>query len=109
MRLLVLICILVLPLASQARSVLTEPVTLDTPSGRLFGTLVLPGDGRSPMPVALLVAGSGPTDRDGNNPLGRNDSLRKLAAALAKMGVASLRYDKRGVAASSMQGATSER
>ncbi|HCW96064.1 MAG TPA: alpha/beta hydrolase [Pseudomonas sp.] len=100
MRLLVLICMLVLPLASQARSVLTEPATLDTPSGRLFGTLVLPGDGRSPMPVALLVAGSGPTDRNGNNPLARNDSLRKLAAALAKMGVASLRYDKRGVAAS---------
>ena len=51
--------------------------------------------------LLLIIAGSGPTDRDGNNPAdGHNDSLKKLAQNLARHGIASLRYDKRGVAAS---------
>jgi len=47
----------------------------------------------------LLHAGSGPTDRDGNSRLlpGPNDSLKQLAEGLARGGVASLRYDKRGI------------
>jgi alpha-beta hydrolase superfamily lysophospholipase len=50
----------------------------------------------------LIVAGSGPTDRDGNSAMlpGRNDSLKMLADALAQAGIASLRYDKRGIGAS---------
>ncbi|MDP3815392.1 alpha/beta hydrolase [Pseudomonas sp.] len=75
-------------------------VSLDTSQGRLHGTLVQPRSSE-PVAVALLIAGSGPTDRDGNNPAGgHNDSLKKLAQSLAKQGIASLRYDKRGVAAS---------
>ncbi|HKX41200.1 MAG TPA: alpha/beta fold hydrolase, partial [Burkholderiaceae bacterium] len=52
--------------------------------------------------VVLLVSGSGPTDRDGNSALlpGRSDSLKLLAQALADAGMATLRYDKRGVGAS---------
>jgi pimeloyl-ACP methyl ester carboxylesterase len=83
-----------------------EPATLDTLSGRLHGTLSLP-EGTAPTaaakpPVVLIIAGSGPTDRDGNTPLaaGRNNSLKLLAAALQAQGVATLRYDKRGIAAS---------
>lgn len=77
-----------------------RPVTLQTDQGELFGTLVAPQSSK-PIPVALLIAGSGPTDRDGNNPGGgNNDGLRKLAYVLAKHGIASLRYDKRGVAKS---------
>lgn len=55
-----------------------------------------------PWPVALIIAGSGPTDRDGNSPLlsGANNSLSLLAEGLAAECIASLRYDKRGVAAS---------
>jgi len=57
-------------------------------------------------PVALIIAGSGPTDRNGNNPVMKNESLRMLAQALAANGIASVRYDKRGIAASkaSMKG-----
>lgn len=75
-------------------------LTLRTPTGELAGTLELPNAARPP--VVLLIAGSGPTDRDGNNPLipGRNDALKLLALALAQRGIASLRYDKRGVGAS---------
>jgi pimeloyl-ACP methyl ester carboxylesterase len=78
-----------------------EAIVLDTPTGKLAGSLLLPArTGR--MPVALIIAGSGPTDRDGNNNLmkGPNDSLKMLAQALADAGYASVRYDKRGIGAS---------
>lgn len=81
-----------------------QPIQLDTPSGTLFGTLSLPAATAlgSKVPVVLIIAGSGPTDRDSNNALlpGHNDCLKMLAAALADAGFASVRYDKRGVAAS---------
>jgi len=76
-------------------------LTLQTATGSIFGTLSLPASAKG-VPVVLLIAGSGPTDRDGNNPMlpGKNDSLKLLAPSLAARGVASLRYDKRGIAAS---------
>ncbi|WHS63256.1 alpha/beta fold hydrolase [Pseudomonas sp. G2-4] len=81
-------------------TVLQRPISLDTGSGELFGSLLLPKSD-TPVPVVLIISGSGPTDRDGNNPDGgRNDSLKRLAWVLAKHNIASVRYDKRGVAAS---------
>lgn len=79
-----------------------EAATVTVPAGTLHGTLLVPATVEGPVPVALIIAGSGPTDRDGNNPLipGRNDSLKLLAEALAAKGIASLRYDKRGIGAS---------
>jgi pimeloyl-ACP methyl ester carboxylesterase len=80
--------------------VLQRPISLQTPTGELFGTLLLPKSPK-PVPVVLIIAGSGPTDRDGNNfDGGRNDSLKRLAVILARHNIASVRYDKRGVAAS---------
>lgn len=62
------------------------------------GTLVRPF-GPGPFPAVVMVAGSGPTDRDWNSPLlpGSNGSARLLAESLARAGIASLRYDKRGL------------
>ncbi|UVL86771.1 alpha/beta hydrolase [Pseudomonas sp. B21-028] len=81
-------------------TVLLRPISLDTGHGELFGSLLLPKSD-TPVPVVLIISGSGPTDRDGNNPEGgRNDSLKRLAWVLAKHNIASVRYDKRGVAAS---------
>ena len=58
-------------------------------------------EGSGPFPAALIVAGSGPTDRNGNSAFGiRTDAYRELADELARRGVASVRYDKRGVGAS---------
>lgn len=62
----------------------------------MHGTVVQPpGDG--PFPAVVLVAGSGPTNRDWCSPLlpGTNGSGRLFAEALAEAGIASLRYDKR--------------
>jgi uncharacterized protein len=62
----------------------------------MYGTLVRPS-GAGPFPAVVMVAGSGPTDRDWNSPLlpGSNGSARLIAEALAAAGIASLRYDKR--------------
>ena len=92
--------------ASRPDSITSEPVTLRTATGTIYGTAVLPaGGGRHP--VVLIVAGSGPTDRDGNSPVPvaagkplRTDAYRLLAESLAANGIASVRYDKRGIAAS---------
>lgn len=79
----------------------TDPtVTVDVGGAELAGTAVVPlGDG--PRPGALLLSGSGPLDRDSNTEDQRLDVSSTLAAALAAVGVATLRFDKRGVAASS--------
>lgn len=96
-------------LASIAAALLTvtmqaqeTPVTLTTKTGALQGTLLIPAGAKNPMPVALLIAGSGPTDRDGNSPMlpGKNNSLKMLADSLGQHGIATLRYDKRGIGAS---------
>ncbi len=64
---------------------------------RLAGTLTLP-DGEGPWPAAVVLAGSGPNDRDQH--LFGHKTLLVIADHLARHGVATLRYDKRGVAAS---------
>jgi uncharacterized protein len=64
--------------------------------GGLHGTLTWP-DGSDSVPTVLILAGSGPVDRDGNLPSACNDSLKLLANGLADQGIASLRIDKRGV------------
>jgi len=69
--------------------------------GHLHGTLLMPADSNKKMPVVLLIAGSGPTDRDGNQAQLKNNSLKMLAEAFQDAGIASFRYDKRGVGASS--------
>lgn len=99
---------LLLGLAASARPAAGDsPITLDTLTGTLHGSLWLPAAaGADRLPVVLIIAGSGPTDRDGNSAAlpGPNHSLKLLAQALAEGGWASLRFDKRGVAESSPAG-----
>ena len=73
-------------------------ITLETSTGSLKGSLNLPLASKK-TPVVLIIAGSGPTDRDGNlaalsTP---NNCLKMLAEALAASGFPSVRYDKRGI------------
>jgi uncharacterized protein len=70
------------------------------PAGPLKGTMLSPASGGVPM--ILIIPGSGPTDRDGNNPLGvRASTYRLLADGLATRGIGTVRIDKRGMFASS--------
>lgn len=62
----------------------------------LGGTLTTPRGVTKPVPVVVIIAGSGPTDRNGNSMMGiRPNSYAQLAWRLAERGIASLRYDKR--------------
>ena len=80
-----------------------KTVVLNTATGDIEGTLMQP-ELNTTNTVALIIAGSGPTDRDGNNPAMKNNSLLMIAAELSKNGIASLRYDKRGIAKSQKAG-----
>jgi uncharacterized protein len=94
------------PMPLQQDSIPSVPITLQTPTGDIAGSLVV-RPGTAQHPVVLIIAGSGPTDRDGNSPVPvapgktlHTDSYKLLAQALAEQGIASVRYDKRGVGAS---------
>ena len=76
-----------------------KAVVLKTPTGNIKGSLLSPKSD-SKIPVILFIVGSGPTDRNGNNPMMSNNSLKLLAEGLAQKGIATLRYDKRGIAES---------
>lgn len=100
----VLLCAIVMFLAStavngQSLKSPESPIVLHTATGDIFGTLLIPNRFTSKK-VALIIAGSGPTDRDGNNSAMKNNSLKYLAIGLADNGIASVRFDKRGIAAS---------
>ena len=89
--------------ASDDSGVTESSLNLNTSSGAIMGTLMLPASAEK-IPVVLLIAGSGPTDRNGNSPMTKNESLRLLSRALVLNGIATLRYDKRGIAASTAAG-----
>jgi pimeloyl-ACP methyl ester carboxylesterase len=83
-----------------------EAVEIAVPGGKVAGTLLMPAAATGKVPAVLIIAGSGPTDRDGNSAQlpGKNNSLRLLAEALAAEGIASVRYDKRGIGESKVPG-----
>lgn len=71
------------------------PEIKDLRTGALHGTMV---NARNSDPIVLIVPGSGPTDRDGNNPMGlKTDAYRLLAEGLIDKRIASVRIDKRGM------------
>lgn len=83
-----------------------KELVLHSPTGDIYGTLLMPDQGTKSDRVVLLICGSGPTDRDGNNPQLKGNSIKYLAEALCAAGIPSVRYDKRGIAASQKAGAS---
>jgi fermentation-respiration switch protein FrsA (DUF1100 family) len=80
---------------AAAAALASSNVTTAGPKGPLAATLIDPG---KQAPALILIPGSGPTDRDGNNVMGVSGGIyRRLAEQLAARGVATLRIDKRGM------------
>ncbi|HEX7939252.1 MAG TPA: hypothetical protein VF483_09700, partial [Gemmatimonadaceae bacterium] len=92
--------------SAQAPSWTEQPAQLATATGTLVGSLIVPS-GAPKSPLVVIIAGSGPTDRDGNGPTVNPNNLKQIAEGLADRGIASVRYDKRGIAGS-MGAATTE-
>ena len=82
-----------------------DGIVLKTSSGNIFGYHLT---SKNKDIVALFICGSGPTDRNGNNPQMSNNSIRFLAEDLCGAEISSVRYDKRGIAASAASGGREE-
>lgn len=97
--------VLALPLSQISAQALVVPATVSESPFKferkgftLYGTLTRPRDTTAaPLPVVLIVAGSGPTDRNANGPLIHTNAYAMLAWRLAEQGIASVRYDKRAI------------
>lgn len=86
---------LALPGVALAQPATPAELTAPGPLAPLHATLIDAGKG---APVVVIVPGSGPTDRDGNNPYGvKASTYRLLAEGLAARGISSVRIDKRGL------------
>jgi alpha-beta hydrolase superfamily lysophospholipase len=92
-----------MPVSADAGDIwLERNVSIDGGHAPLRGTLLVPEPRTAGATVraALILAGSGPTDRNGNQPNAHTDKLKMMARALYAEGIATLRIDKRGIAAS---------
>lgn len=87
------VLLLLISLTAVGKSI---SLTLHTATGDVFGNLLVPDIG-SKFPLVILISGSGPTDRDGNNQSMKNNSLLMLADSFQSAGIASFRFDKRGI------------
>ena len=93
------------PATAAAPGCVDQDIVVDSGENvRLAGTLTLPSAGLDQgarYPAVLLISGSGPQDRDGNTPPSYMTNIfRRMAERLAAAGIAVLRYDDRGVGAS---------
>ena len=102
-----LLLLLMIMLFTSALYAGEEDITLTTATGDIHGKLMFP-TGDTPCPVVIIIVGSGPTDMNGNNAMMTNNSLLYLARELAANGIASVRYDKRGIGKSAAAGCKEE-
>ncbi|MFJ8260548.1 alpha/beta hydrolase [Rummeliibacillus sp. NPDC094406] len=82
----------------EEQPLLYNELSIPVENGQLKSALQKPTKNEKSYPVAIIISGSGATDKDGNTAgMGKNDSLKMLAEGLADEGIASIRYDKRGI------------
>lgn len=85
------------PFVPEEVEVTYDELVIPVTGGELKVALQLPTEQSAPVPVAIIIAGSGPTTKDGNTAIGENNSYKMLAEDLAAKGIATIRYDKRGI------------
>lgn len=95
----VLIILFAFTTANNQNKHKTEDLVLKTETGDIFGQLVYPEENNQ-VPLVIIIAGSGSTDMDCNTPMFKTNSYKYLAEELANNNIASLRFDKRGIAKS---------
>lgn len=88
---LLIFCFISHSFAQEKDTLITKEFSINH---HIDGTLLTPSQGNN-YPLAIIIAGSGPTDRNGNQNYLKNNSLKKLAEALSNKGIATFRYDKR--------------
>ena len=78
-----------------------KEISITSPIGsKIYGTLLSKNKDQK---LAIVIAGSGPTDRNGNNPIGVDaNPYKMLAYSLDSQNIATFRYDKRGIAKSTI-------
>lgn len=96
-------------MASEAKWTQSN-VSIGEGDRQLGGSLIVPGPWKDEYDAVIFISGSGPTDRDGNQPQAgvKTDAIKMIAMDLAEEGIASLRFDKRMVGASYHSGMREE-
>ncbi|SKA63701.1 Serine aminopeptidase, S33 [Enterovibrio nigricans DSM 22720] len=74
-------------------------ITIERAEGQISGSLLISENTINPA-ISIIISGSGPTDRNGNQSGLHNDSLKKISTRLFENGCATFRFDKRGIAQS---------
>lgn len=90
---------------AQEKSFTTQDVDVNN---LIKGTLYSPNKTTKNTDLAIIIAGSGPTDRNGNQAGLENNSLKYLAESLAQNQIAAYTFDKR-IIAQMVQGTLSEK
>lgn len=86
-------------LAFMLKAQVSDTSYFQTENARIYTVLSKPAKTEN-VPLAIIIAGSGPTDLNGNQPSRKNNSLLYLSDALVANNIATLRFDKRGIAKS---------
>ena len=84
-------------ITAQTGDVKVDTIEIQLSDISIHSVLTQPADVDN-IPIALIIAGSGPTDLNGNQPGVQNNCLKYLSDALVKNQIATLRFDKRGIA-----------
>jgi uncharacterized protein len=86
-------CIITLLVSAQS----IDTLTLTINGASIHSVLSQPAT-KGDIPLAIFIAGSGPTDMNGNNPMMKNNSTKLLSEAMVSQNIATLRFDKYGIA-----------
>ena len=98
-----LLSVLFLLLGLSAYSQISDTIYVESDNVNIHTVLTKP-DKKSLSTLAVIIGGSGPTDLNGNQPNMKNNSLLFLSKEIVSNGIATVRFDKRGVAKSSYRG-----
>ncbi len=97
MKKLLLLFAICIPFSSFAHGFDEYEIGVDAKGVKLFGTLTMPAHAHGAVPLVIIIAGSGPTDRNCNGQGFNTNAYQKMASQFALNGIATYRYDKRGI------------